>query len=50
MNPCHSTMFCNTCEVINVSGDILNADKDEYEFTGSIFKKAQFIIDKKTKM
>ena len=43
INPCPSTIVCNTCEVMNVSGDILNDDKNvedkyEYEFTGSFFK------------
>ena len=35
INPCPSIIVCNICEVMNVSGDILNAeknveDKDEY--------------------
>ena len=43
INPCPSIIVCNICEVMNVSGDILNDDKNvedkyEYEFTGSFFK------------
>ena len=39
INPCPSKIVCNTCEVIHMSGDILNAyenveDEDEYGFTG----------------
>ena len=26
INPCPRTIVCNTCEVIHVSGDILNSD------------------------
>ena len=39
IDPCPRTIFCNTCELMNFSGDILNADKnvedeDDYGFTG----------------
>ena len=39
----HLTNFCNTCELINVSSDILNTggnieDKSYYEFTGTFLK------------
>ena len=44
INPCHRTIVFNTCEIINMSGDILNADenaegKDDYGFTGSFSEK-----------
>ena len=55
INPCPRTILCNTCELIHMSGDIMNAyknaeDKYEYGFTGSIFKKALIIIDDNTKL
>ena len=48
------TIISNTCELINVSGDILNAggnvaDKENYGFT-CFFQKSLIIIDDKTKM
>ena len=55
INTCHRTIVCNTCEVMHMSGGMLNADEDvlykyEYQFTGSFFKKAPIIIDDNTKM
>ena len=55
INPCPRTIVCNTCEMIHMSDDILNADEnveDEYEygFTGSFFKKVPIIIDENPKM
>ena len=44
INLCPRTIFYNTCELIHISGDILNndencEDEDKYGFTGSFFKK-----------
>ena len=44
INPCPRTIVCNTCELIHMSGGILNSDENvvekyEYGFTGSFFKK-----------
>ena len=55
INPCPRTVICNTYELINVSGDILNAggnveDEDDYGFIGSFFKKAPIIVDDNTKL
>ena len=54
INPCHRTIVFNTCEIINMSGDILNADenfedKDDYGFIQQFFKKALIIIDENTR-
>ena len=55
INPCTRTVICNTYELINVSGDVLNAggnveDEDDYGFIGSFFKKAPIIVDDNTKL
>ena len=49
------TIVFNTCEVIHMSGDILNADEnieyeDEYGFTGSFLNPPPIIIDNNTKI
>ena len=43
INTCPRKIVCNTCELMNFSGDMLNADRnceyeDNYGFTGSFFK------------
>ena len=45
INPCPRKIVCNTCKLINVSGDIFNTDEnvedeDDYGFTGSFFKNS----------
>ena len=55
INPCPRTIVYNTCELMYVSGDILNAnenveEKYGYGFTGSFFKKYHIIINDNTKM
>ena len=44
ISPCPRKIVCNTCELIKMPVNILNAkvnseDKDEYGFTGSFFKE-----------
>ena len=55
INPCPMKYFYNTCELIKVSGNILNTDEnvedeDDYGFIGSFFKKALIIVDDNTKL
>ena len=43
INPCNRKIICDTCELINMLGDILNAggnieDKYDYWFIESFFK------------
>ena len=54
-NTCPRKMFFYNCEVLHMSGDILNADenveyKDEYGFTGLFFKNSPINIDDTTKI
>ena len=47
INPCPRKIICNNCELINVSGDILNADENVedkygYVFTGSLKKNPYY--------
>ena len=55
INPCTRTLVCNTFELMDVSGDILNAggnaeEKYDYGFTWSFSKKASIVINDNTKM
>ena len=52
--PCTWKIICNTCEQMNVSGNILNAgenveDQEDYGFTASFFKTTPIIIYNTTK-
>ena len=47
INTCPRTIFCNTCELINMSGGILNPDgnvedKDDYGIIGSFSKQSYY--------
>ena len=52
--PCPRTTICNKCELINTSGDILNAgdnvdDEEIFGFSESFFKISPTNIDEHTK-